>query len=44
MGVIGVSWVSSDMKGREHSVEELAKAVEKSDTTMLDFNHDVKGA
>ncbi len=30
------------MKGREHSVEELAKAVEKSDTTMLDFNHDVK--
>lgn len=42
MGVIGVSWVSSDMKGREHSVEELAKAVEKSDTTMLDFNHDVK--
>lgn len=42
MGVIGVSWVSSDMKGREQSVEELAKAVEKSDTTMLDFNQDVK--
>lgn len=42
MGVIGVSWVSSDMKGREQSVEELAQAVEKSDTTQLDFNSDVK--
>lgn len=42
MGIIGVSWVSSDMNGREKSVEELAKAVEKSDTTMLDFNSDVK--
>lgn len=42
MGVIGVSWVSSDMNGREKSVEELAKAVEKSDTTMLDFNSNVK--
>lgn len=42
MGIIGVSWVSSDMKGREQSVEELAQAVEKSDTTMLDFKGDVK--
>lgn len=42
MGIIGVSWVSSDMKGREQSVEELAQAVEKSDTTMLDFKEDVK--
>lgn len=42
MGIIGVSWVSSDMQGREKSVEELAKAVEKSDTTQLDFNQDVK--
>lgn len=42
MGVIGVSWVSSDMRGREQSVEELAQAVEKSDTTQLDFNADVK--
>ncbi|MCM1355868.1 MAG: substrate-binding domain-containing protein [Staphylococcus sp.] len=42
MGVIGVSWVSSDMQGREKSVEELAQAVEKSDTTQLDFNQDVK--
>lgn len=42
MGIIGVSWVTSDMKGREKSVEELAEAVEKSDTTALDFNSDVK--
>lgn len=42
MGVIGVSWVSSDMQGREKSVEELAQAVEKSDTTQLDFNSEVK--
>ncbi len=42
MGIIGVSWVSSDMKGREKTVEELAAAVEKSDTTQLDFNSEVK--
>ncbi len=42
VGIIGVSWVSSDMSGREMSVEELAQAVEKSDTTTLDFNSDVK--
>lgn len=42
MGIIGVSWVTSDMKGREQSVEELAQAVEKSDTTQLDFNSEVK--
>ena len=42
MGIIGVSWVTSDMKGREKSVEELAQAVEKSDTTQLDFNSEVK--
>lgn len=42
MGVIGVSWVSSDMQGREKSVDELAQAVEKSDTTQLDFNSEVK--
>ncbi len=42
MGVIGVSWVSSDMQGREKSVDELAQAVEKSDTSQLDFNSEVK--
>lgn len=42
IGIIGVSWVSSDLSSREKSVEELAKAVEKSDTTTLDFTSDVK--
>lgn len=42
VGVIGVSWVASDLSGRQKSVEELAGAVEKSDTTSMDFNSDVK--
>ncbi len=42
IGIIGVSWVTSDLSGREKSVEELAQAVEKSDTTSLDFASDVK--
>ena len=42
IGIIGVSWVASDLSGREKSVEELAQAVEKSDTTTLDFSSDVK--
>lgn len=42
IGIIGVSWVASDLSGREKSVEELAQAVEKSDTTSLDFSSDVK--
>ncbi len=42
VGIIGVSWVSSDLSGRQKSVEELAQAVEKSDTTALEFNSDVK--
>ena len=42
VGVIGVSWISSDLSGRQKSVEELAQAVEKSDTTTLAFSEDVK--
>lgn len=42
IGIIGVSWVSSDLSGRQKSVEELAEAVEKSDTTSLEFNSEVK--
>ncbi len=42
VGIIGVSWVSSDLSGRQKSVEELAQAVEKSDTTAIEFNSDVK--
>lgn len=42
IGIIGVSWVSADMSGREKSVEEFARASEASDTTTMDFNSDVK--
>lgn len=42
IGIIGVSWISSDLSGRQKSVEELAQAVEKSDTTALEFNSEVK--
>lgn len=42
IGIIGVSWITSDLSGREKSVEELAAAVEASDTTDLSFHSDVK--
>lgn len=42
IGIIGVSWISSDLSGRQKSVDELAAAVEKSDTTALGFSEDVK--
>ncbi|MBD5316978.1 MAG: phosphate ABC transporter substrate-binding protein [Bacteroides sp.] len=38
LGIIGVSWISSDLKGRELSTEELAQSLEKNDTTDLGFN------
>ncbi|MCM1519371.1 MAG: substrate-binding domain-containing protein [Lachnoclostridium sp.] len=42
IGIIGVSWITSDLSGREKSVEEIAKAVEATDTTQLEFNSEVK--
>lgn len=43
IGVLGVSWLSSDLDGSSaNSVEELAKASQKSDTTTIDFNSDIK--
>lgn len=43
IGVLGVSWLSSDLDGTPAgSTEELARASEKSDTTVLDFTPDVK--
>lgn len=43
IGVLGVSWLSSDLDGTPAgSTEELAKASERSDTTALDFTPDVK--
>lgn len=42
LGVIGVSWVSSDLSGKELSTEELAGTLQKNDTTNLDFNQAVR--
>ncbi len=42
LGIIGVSWVSSDLSGRELSTEELARTLERSDTTSMKFNEAVK--
>ena len=42
IGVIGVSWITSDMNARNASIEELVQASQASDTTRLDFSSDVK--
>lgn len=42
IGIIGVSWVTSDMNGREMSVAEHYQQLQKNDTTTLDFNDNVK--
>jgi len=42
LGVIGVSWISSDLKGVKMSTEELAEASQKNDTTNLGFTPDIK--
>ena len=42
IGVIGVSWISSDLGSKEMSTEQLAAASEANDTTTLGFNQSVK--
>lgn len=42
LGVIGVSWISADLKGRELDTKELAASLEQNDTTARDFNEAVK--
>lgn len=42
LGIIGVSWISSDLSGRTPTTEELAKSLQVNDTTSLDFNDAVK--
>ena len=42
IGVIGVSWLSANLDGKEATTaEELAKASEESDTVALSFNPEV---
>lgn len=42
IGLVGVSWISADMKTADMSVEEKAKSLERDDTTATDFVSDVK--
>lgn len=42
IGIIGVSWLSSDLRGRERTSEELAAASDQSDTTSIVFDPAVK--
>lgn len=42
LGVIGVSWVSSDLKARTMSTEELAQSLQRNDTTSTAFNEAVR--
>ncbi|MCM1110534.1 MAG: substrate-binding domain-containing protein [Clostridium sp.] len=42
VGVIGVSWISDDMRNREYTREELAAAVERNDVDSLTFDKSIK--
>lgn len=42
LGIIGVSWISSDLTQPQPTTEQLAAATEKSDTTTLDFDTSIK--
>ena len=42
IGIIGVSWISSDMRTTEMSRDERIKSLEQNDTTVADFNPAVK--
>lgn len=42
IGVIGVAWISSDLKTREMSREDYAASVQRNDSTDLRFSEDVK--
>lgn len=42
VGIIGVSWITSDLKGKAATTEERAKTSQASDTTTIDFSSDIK--
>jgi phosphate transport system substrate-binding protein len=42
IGIIGVSWISSDMRTRDLSRDERIKSLEQQDTTVADFDPSVK--
>lgn len=42
MGVIGVSWIASDMSGAATSAQERAQNLDKEDVTDMGFSDDIK--
>lgn len=42
IGLVGVSWISTDMKTADMSAEQKFKTLERDDTTTTDFVSDVK--
>ena len=42
IGLIGVSWITPDMRGRSQSAAEYYQELQKNDTTTLDFNDNIK--
>lgn len=42
IGLVGVSWISTDMKTADLTTEEKMKTLEKDDTTTTDFTDQVK--
>ena len=39
VGLIGVSWITADMKGKSESVEETVNRLNQNDTTVIDFDN-----
>lgn len=42
IGIIGVSWISSDLKNPEMTREQIAAKLEQNDTTEMDFDNRIK--
>lgn len=42
MGVLGVSWISSNMKGNDLTAQQRAATLEQTDTTTINFSDDIK--
>lgn len=42
VGIIGVSWISSDMRNQEMTREQIAESLERTDTTEMSFDNRVK--
>lgn len=42
IGVIGVSWITDDMRSREMTREEMTQRVQENDSTAVEFNSKIK--